>query len=84
MVGDEAMNGMTSRRAVIAGTAAAVAGAGVGVAAGKMTEADADTSTVTGPFTVVDRRGKQRFLLATRKPPIILGGKTYQIGRAHV
>ncbi|NQE93657.1 hypothetical protein [Nocardia terpenica] len=28
-------------------------------------------------FKVVDRRGKQRFLFETRKPPVILGGKTY-------
>ncbi|MFI6996771.1 hypothetical protein [Nocardia sp. NPDC050175] len=68
---------MTNRRAAIVGTASAVAGVGIGVAAGRIAEADADTSTVDGPFTVVDRRGKQRFLLATRKPPIILGGKTY-------
>ncbi|MFI6172194.1 hypothetical protein ACIBCN_35825 [Nocardia sp. NPDC051052] len=54
-----------------------MAGVGVGVAAGRITETGADTSTVEGSFTVVDRRGKQRFLLATRKPPIILGGKTY-------
>ncbi|MFD6160537.1 hypothetical protein ACFWF7_31845 [Nocardia sp. NPDC060256] len=75
MVGDEAKKAMTNRRAAIVGTAAAVAGVGIGVAAGRITEADA--STVDSPFTVVDRRGKQRFLLATRKPPIILGGKTY-------
>ncbi|WP_163509659.1 hypothetical protein [Fodinicola acaciae] len=30
-----------------------------------------------GSFTVVDNRGRQRFLVDTKKPPIIIGGKTY-------
>ncbi|CAM4451214.1 hypothetical protein NONI108955_29640 [Nocardia ninae] len=68
---------MTNRRAVIVGSAAAVAGVGVGVGVGRLAEADEDPSTVESSFTVVDRRGTQRFLLATQKPPIILGGKTY-------
>ncbi|MFC9435356.1 hypothetical protein [Nocardia sp. NPDC057030] len=77
MVGDDkAHSGISNRRAVIAGAAAAVAGAGIGVAAGRATATDADASTVPGSFTVVDRRGKQRFLLDTGKPPIVLGGKT--------
>lgn len=77
MVGDDkAKSGMSNRRAVIVGTAAAVAGAGIGAAAGRATAEDADASTVQGSFTVVDRRGKQRFLLDTGKPPIILGDKT--------
>ncbi|MEV6560279.1 hypothetical protein AB0M22_31485 [Nocardia sp. NPDC051756] len=78
MVGDEKPeSGMTNRRSVIVGSAAAVAGIGIGVAGAKVTESDSDTSTVSGSFTVVDRRGKQRFRLGTEKPPIILGGKTY-------
>ncbi|MFB8277680.1 hypothetical protein [Nocardia colli] len=68
---------MTNRRSIIVGSAAAVAGIGIGVGAAKVTEADPDTSTVAGPFTVVDRRGKQRFRLDPEKSPIILGGKTY-------
>lgn len=58
------------------GSAAAVAGVGVGVAAAKLPETDSDTSTVEGSFTVVDRRGRQRFLLDTKKAPIILGDRT--------
>ncbi|MGY1900581.1 hypothetical protein [Nocardia gipuzkoensis] len=54
-----------------------MAGAGIGVAAVEISEADADESIAEGAFKIVDRRGQQRFLFDTRKPPIILGGKTY-------
>lgn len=36
-----------------------------------------DAPVARGSFTVVDRRGRQRLLADTRKPPIIIGGKTY-------
>lgn len=70
---DRAVN----RRSVIVGSAAAAAGAGAGFIAGKIAEADPDIPTATGSFKIVDNRGKQRFLFESRKPPIILGGKTY-------
>ncbi|WP_280382567.1 hypothetical protein [Nocardia wallacei] len=66
-----------NRRSVIVGSTAAVAGLGIGVAAAKIGDTDDPAPTTEGSFTVVDNRGKQRFLLATAKPPIILGGKTY-------
>ncbi|BEK98327.1 hypothetical protein [Nocardia seriolae] len=67
--------GETGRRSMLVGSAAAVAGAGIGAAAVTL-GAPRDPSTVEGSFTVVDRRGKQRFLFDSAKPPIILGGKT--------
>ncbi|AUI58330.1 hypothetical protein B1H26_33190 [Amycolatopsis sp. BJA-103] len=44
--------------------------------------AGAAESTVNGKqvspsFTVVDKRGRQRFLLDSRKPPLIIDGQTY-------
>ncbi|MFI9637518.1 hypothetical protein ACIHAX_32990 [Nocardia sp. NPDC051929] len=66
---------MVSRRSVVIGSAVAAAGVGIGAAAAKV--GDTDDVTAEDSFTVVDNRGKQRFLLATAKPPIILGGKTY-------
>ncbi len=56
---------------------AAVAGVGAGIAAAQIGKADDGESTAEGSFKVIDRRGRQRFLLETSKPPIILGGKTY-------
>ncbi|WP_280302125.1 hypothetical protein [Nocardia abscessus] len=72
-----AQTGSSSRRSLILGSAAAVAGAGIGVAAVEISEADEHESIVEGAFKIVDRRGQQRFLFDTKKPPIILGGRTY-------
>ncbi len=68
---------MANRRSFVVGSAAAITGAGAGFAAGRFTGADPDISAATGSFKIVDNRGKQRFLFESRKPPIILGGKTY-------
>ncbi len=59
------------------GSAAAAAGIGIGVAAAAAVDTDDAASTAEGSFTVVDNRGKQRFLMATTKPPIILRATTY-------
>ncbi|WP_024803131.1 hypothetical protein [Nocardia sp. BMG51109] len=75
---DKPDNSTTSRRAAIVGSAVAAAvGVGAGVAAAKVGETEDDAAVAEGSFKVVDRRGKQRFLLETTKPPIIIGGKTY-------
>ncbi|MGK8503237.1 hypothetical protein [Nocardia asiatica] len=47
------------------------------MAAGRISETGEDERTAEGAFKIVDRRGQQRFLFDTRKPPIIIGGKTY-------
>ncbi|MGW5387733.1 hypothetical protein [Nocardia sp. NPDC003963] len=67
-----------NRRKIIAASAVAVAGAGVaaGVAAGKLRD-DEESSTAEGSFAVVDRRGRQRFLFESTKPPIVFGGRTF-------
>ena len=36
-----------------------------------------DKRKVSPSFTVVDKRGRQRFLLDSRKPPVIIDGQTY-------
>jgi hypothetical protein len=78
MEADDSPTG-TGRRVLITGAVAAM-GVGAGVAAAKITDEEDDSSASEGSFTVVDRRGKQRFLLGTSKPPIIFGGKTYPAG----
>ncbi|MGY2116257.1 hypothetical protein ACW9HR_20320 [Nocardia gipuzkoensis] len=77
MTDEKTQKRTVGRRSVVMGSAAAVAGVGIGVAAAKTVDVDAAASTAEGSFTVVDNRGKQRFLLATTKPPIILGARTY-------
>ena len=69
--------GTVSRRSIVLGSAVAAAGVGVGVGAAKSVGGEEKTSTAEESFTVVDKRGKQRFLMSARKPPIILGNKTY-------
>lgn len=69
MEADDSPTG-TGRRVLITGAVAAM-GIGAGVAAAKITDSEDDSSPSEGSFTVVDRRGKQRFLLGTSKPPII-------------
>ncbi|MGW3282590.1 hypothetical protein [Nocardia rhamnosiphila] len=68
-----------NRRSIVVGSALAAAGLGLGagVAVGKSSGQDGDTAAAEGSFTVVDRRGRQRLLLETTKPPIVLGGRTY-------
>ncbi|MEU1735238.1 hypothetical protein [Streptosporangium sp. NPDC020145] len=65
------------RRAAI-GAAAALLVGGTTVMAGSGT-AQAETSgeQARKSFRVVDRRGRQRFLASSSKPPIISGGRTY-------
>ncbi|MGW1742365.1 hypothetical protein ACWCPQ_26570 [Nocardia sp. NPDC001965] len=58
-----------NRRAIVA--AATVAAAGLGAGAGftvGRTDREEGPATAEGSFTVVDRRGKQRFLLESAKP----------------
>ncbi|AHH19128.1 hypothetical protein NONO_c43440 [Nocardia nova SH22a] len=76
MAGEEEKASATGRRSIIFGAAAAGVGVAAGVAATKVTAAEEDTTTAEGSFTIVDRRGRQRFLFDSEKPPIILGGKT--------
>lgn len=75
-----------SRRAVLGSVGAASA---LGVAA-VLTDSGSPASArprpladqqVTGSFKVVDRRGGQRFLADTKKPPVIVEGKTYPAER---
>ncbi|MBA2310843.1 MAG: hypothetical protein H0W01_16460 [Pseudonocardiales bacterium] len=69
------------RRTVLTSAAAGVAAGGALLATSSATaEAqaqDGSGSAARESFTVVDRRGRQRFLVDTRKPPIIIGGKTH-------
>jgi hypothetical protein len=69
------MSASTNRRTVITGSAAAVAGAAIAAVAGA--EPAAAAEQVRGSFKVVDKRGRQRFLADTKKPPAIIGGKEY-------
>lgn len=69
---DKPQNGATSRRGALLASAAAVAGVGAGVAAAKIAD---DETPGEGSFTVVDRRGKQRFRFESAKPLAIIGGE---------
>ncbi|MEV4106353.1 hypothetical protein [Nonomuraea sp. NPDC049695] len=65
------------RRAAI-GTAAALLASGVTVmAASEPARAESSGEQARESFRVVDRRGRQRFLASSSKPPMIVGGKTY-------
>lgn len=65
------------RRAAI-GTAAALLVSGVTVMAGSgPARAETSGEQARESFRVVDRRGRQRFVASSGKPPIIIGGKTY-------
>ncbi|MDX3108078.1 hypothetical protein [Nonomuraea angiospora] len=65
------------RRAAI-GTAAALLESGVTVMAGSgPARAETSGEQARESFRVVDRRGRQRFVASSGKPPIIIGGKTY-------
>ncbi|WP_338758954.1 hypothetical protein V7968_28930 [Nocardia vulneris] len=72
---DDMNGGASNRRALIAGAAAAVTGIGIGVGATKIVDSKEDSTE--GPFTIVDRRGQQRFRLDTSKAPVVMGGRTY-------
>ena len=66
-----------NRRTVL-GSAAAVAAGGTGaLLAGGSTHAAprANEPHVEGSFTVTDNRGRQRFRLDSRKPPVIVNGR---------
>ncbi|GAA3148560.1 hypothetical protein GCM10010486_12790 [Nonomuraea roseoviolacea subsp. carminata] len=65
------------RRAAI-GSAAALVASGVAVlASGGPARAESSGEQARESFRVVDRRGRQRFLASSSKPPVITGGKTY-------
>ncbi|GAA2827763.1 hypothetical protein [Nonomuraea rubra] len=65
------------RRAAI-GTAAALLASGVTVMAGsRPARAESSGEQARESFRVIDLRGRQRFLASSRKPPIIIGGRTY-------
>jgi hypothetical protein len=63
-----------ARRTVVGAT---VAGVGAGLLATEPAQASAPGQVAENSFTVVDRRGRQRFLAATTKPPVLLGGRRY-------
>ncbi|WP_148307021.1 hypothetical protein [Nocardia nova] len=79
MTDEKKSKGSVSRRSVVLGSAVAAAGVGVGMAAAKSVGGEEKMSTAEESFTVVDKRGKQRFLMSASKPPIILGGRTYPV-----
>ncbi|WP_163509658.1 hypothetical protein [Fodinicola acaciae] len=68
---------MTDRRTVIGASLATIAGAGLGLSATTPAAAETTGQTVRCSFKVVDKRGRQRFLAVTTKPPAIVGGKEY-------
>ncbi|SPL88302.1 unnamed protein product [[Actinomadura] parvosata subsp. kistnae] len=59
------------------GTAATLLAGGMTVLAGGPAQADASGEQARESFRVVDRRGRQRFLASSTKPPVIIGGRTY-------
>lgn len=66
------------RRAVLGAVGAAVvAGAVGGGPAAEAAPAKGDGGTARGSFTVVDRRGRQRFRADSGKPPSIINGRRY-------
>ncbi|GAB3714585.1 hypothetical protein GCM10027598_22840 [Amycolatopsis oliviviridis] len=75
------MTGDLGRRAAF-GMAATAGGALLAGGTAGATESTADSAMndkhqVSPSFTVVDKRGRQRFLLDSRKPPLIVDGQTY-------
>ncbi|MEV4173118.1 hypothetical protein [Nonomuraea sp. NPDC049709] len=66
------------RRAAIGTAAAALLASGATVMGGSgPARAESSGEQARESFRVVDRRGRQRFLASSSKPPVIIGGKTY-------
>ncbi|MFC4012169.1 hypothetical protein ACFOY2_33385 [Nonomuraea purpurea] len=65
------------RRGAIGTAAALFAGGAAMVAGAGPAQAESSGEQARESFRVVDRRGWQRFLASSTKPPAIIGGKTY-------
>ncbi|MGW0484661.1 hypothetical protein [Nonomuraea sp. NPDC003214] len=65
------------RRAAIGAATALLASGMTVMAASEPARAESSGEQVRNSFRVVDRRGRQRFLASSSKPPVIIGGKTY-------
>ncbi|MEV4223643.1 hypothetical protein [Nonomuraea sp. NPDC049725] len=65
------------RRAAIGAATALLANGMTVMASSESARAESSGEQARKSFRVVDRRGRQRFLASSSKPPVIIGGKTY-------